>query len=144
STMKEFKRLLEKTCEIHHCTYEYIVEPNVKDTMVFNQEQCAEIARNAVEKSIGNEVLSSFPAWMASEPFGFYQKYFPGVFAFLGLKNEEKGIGAEHHHPKFDIDESVLKIGVAATVQYSLDFLRHNKEINFKKEQKTVAELFQL
>jgi len=143
SAKKEFKRLLEKICEIHHCTYGYIVEPNVKDTMVYNQEQCAEIAQNGVEESVGSEALSNFPAWMASEPFGFCQKYFPGVFAFLGLQNEDKGIGAEHHHPKFDIDESVLKIGVAATVQYAIDFLQSDQEIHFKKEQKSVTKLFE-
>ncbi len=141
-TERNFKRLLEKTCDIYQCSFEYVINPVVQDVGVYNHEQCAVIAKNAIEHSIGGEVLATLPAWMASEPFGFYQKYFPGVFAFLGIQNEAKGSGAEHHHPQFDIDESVLKIGVAATVQYAIDFLHSSEAINFDKEQKSVAELF--
>ncbi|MFP3381430.1 amidohydrolase, partial [Bacillus sp. SIMBA_069] len=79
---------------------------------------CAAIAQHAVTKAIGSHALYTYPAWMASESFAFYQKYFPGVFAFVGIENEEKGTGAEHHNAHFDIDEDVLKLGVAATVQY--------------------------
>lgn len=45
---------------------------------------------------------------MASESFGQYISMWPGVFAFLGMKNPEKGIGAAHHNQNFDIDEDVL------------------------------------
>ena len=76
-----------------------------------------------MKKSIGSDALQPFPAWMASEPFALYQQHFPGVFAFLGIYNEEKGTGADHHNVHFDVDEDVLKLGVAVTVQYTIDFL---------------------
>ena len=31
------------------------------------------------------------------------------VCSHLGIENKEKGTGADHHNPKFDIDEDVLK-----------------------------------
>ena len=73
----------------------------------------------------------------------FYQKYFPGVFTFVGIENEEKGTGAEHHNAHFDIDEEVLKLGVAATVQYTIDFLGSDQELAFAPEQRSVKDLFQ-
>jgi hypothetical protein len=79
---------------------------------------------------------------MASETFGFYQKCFPGVFAFVGIKNPEKGTGAEHHNIYFDLDEDALKLGVAATVQYTIDFLDNEKPINYTAE--TVENLEEL
>jgi amidohydrolase len=45
----------------------------------------------------------------------------PGVFAFVGAGNVACGITAAHHHPRFDIDEASLDVGlrylVAATVE---------------------------
>ncbi|KAB2333332.1 hypothetical protein F7731_15875 [Cytobacillus depressus] len=83
----------------------------------------------------------TYPAWMASEPFNYYQKYFPGVFAFVGIENKKKGTGAEHHNPRFDIAEDVLKLGVAATIQYTLDFLSYENEIDFSPEEKELRKL---
>jgi len=143
SASKEFKRLLATTCNLHSCTYEYILEPIAKDLLVYNQEQCAEIARKSITTSMGKEMIATFPAWMASEPFAYYQKYFPGVFAFLGIKNEAKGTGAEHHNIHFDIDEHVMKIGVAATVQYTIDFLKYNDQFHFVPENRSVEALFE-
>ena len=50
---------------------------------------------------------------MGAEDFAFYLQKVPGVFIFLGIKNEEKGIVYPHHHPKFDVDENVLWKGTA-------------------------------
>lgn len=138
----EFKRILEKICELHYCTYEFITEPKAVNLFVYNQEDCASVALEAVKTSIGEEAVYHYPAWMASESFAYYQKYFPGVFAFLGIENKEKGTGAEHHNAHFDLDEDVLKLGVAATVQYTIDFLNSKKEINFTPEQKGLKDLF--
>lgn len=140
---QEFKRILEKTCELYRCTYEFIQEPKSADSVVNNQEDCAAIASESVQKALGANTLYHYPAWMASETFGFYQKYFPGVFALVGIANAEKGTGAEHHNIYFDIDEDVLTLGVAATIQYTMDFLQNEKYINFTPEtDETIEEIF--
>src|SRR5690625_7623990 len=58
SAAKEFKRLLATTCNLHSCTYEYILEPIAKDLLVYNQEQCAEIARKSITTSMGKEMIT--------------------------------------------------------------------------------------
>lgn len=120
---KFFTKLLNETTQAHDCTYKYNIEPKAHNVLVNNDETCALIAEQSVKKSIGSDALQPFPAWMASEPFALYQQHFPGVFAFLGIYNEEKGTGADHHNVHFDVDEDVLKLGVAVTVQYTIDFL---------------------
>ena len=57
--------------------------------------------------------ITSIPPSMGGEDFSFYQQKIKGVFLFLGIKNNEKGIINPHHHPKFDIDESILWKGAA-------------------------------
>lgn len=136
-----FKRLLADVTELHGCTYEFILEPQAKELFVYNNEYCAELAEKAVKKALGIEALQTLPAWMASEPFAFYQAFFPGVFAFLGIQNEAKGTGADHHNAHFDVDEDVLQLGVAASFQYTVDFLRAEEVIPFKQKYKHVDEL---
>ena len=43
-----------------------------------------------------------------SEDFSYFSQRVPGLYFFIGIKNEEKGIIYPHHHPKFDIDEDML------------------------------------
>ena len=50
---------------------------------------------------------------MGGEDFAFYLQKTKGAFLTLGIYNEEKGITAAHHHPKFDVDEAVLWKGAA-------------------------------
>lgn len=50
---------------------------------------------------------------LGGEDFAFYLEKTEGVFVFLGIRNEEKGIIYPHHHPKFEIDEEILWKGCA-------------------------------
>lgn len=137
----QFKHILQNVCDMHHCSYEFKLEPQAKDLLVYNNAQCATIAENAVKKALGSDALQPFSAWMASEPFAFYQAFFPGVFAFLGIENKHKGTGADHHNVHFDVDEDVLQLGVAATTQYALEFLQYEKPISFTKKHHSVEDL---
>lgn len=137
-----FKQALDDVCTLYQCDYRFLRDTEPMDMLVYNNEHCSDLAKEAIKKVLGKEVLSSHPAWMASEPFAFYQKYFPGVFAFVGIENAEKGTGAEHHNAYFDIDDNVLYIGIAATVQYVLDFLQVEEMNPFMPEKRSVAQLF--
>ncbi|MFD2131979.1 amidohydrolase [Pseudogracilibacillus auburnensis] len=140
--VEEFTRLLAAATKKHHCAYELLDNLFPINLFVYNDEKCSEIAKNSIRTALGENVLTPYYAWMASEPFAFYQKYFPGVFAFVGIKNKEKGTGAEHHNAHFDIDEGALTYGVAATVQYTVDFLQFEGNIPYDKEARGVTQLF--
>ncbi len=140
--LQEFIRLLGEACHKHNCKYEFVKKPVPVDIFVYNDETCSEIAVKSITNAIGKDSVTEYFAWMASEPFGFYQQYFPGVFAFVGIQNDEEGVGAEHHNAHFDIDEDALKYGVASTVQYTLDFLNGDEEIPFQEETRDVKKLF--
>lgn len=115
------KRVCEGVAGAHRCTVEY---PRILDSphVVYNDETCSRIAARAVEEILGKEHLGECPLWFASESMGMYQERYPGVFAFLGIKNTEKGFGAAHHTREFDLNEKVLKYGTMAAVKYVLDF----------------------
>ena len=79
--------------------------------------------RNKLKKQLSRilwerGIQDVFQRWYASESFGRYLQEYPGVLALLGIKNLEYGSGAEHHNERFDVDESVLDMGVKSTVNY--------------------------
>ncbi len=94
---------------------------------VVNDAKLSVIAEKSVNKILPG-VRVRQPVWMASESFGKYQKVVPGIFAFVGVKNNELGSGAEHHNAKFDIDESSLALGVCATLQFVADYICYETE----------------
>ena len=70
---------------------------------------------------------------MASESMSAYLKLWPGVLAFVGVRNEALGCGANHHTPQFDLDEAAMRSGAAAACAFALDFLEKRPEIVFER-----------
>lgn len=97
--------------------YEYYPAPLVND------EKLTRIARNAVRSLYGEEALDQLPADMGSEDFAYFLDRVPGVYAFIGTRNEEKGLTAKNHNDHYDVDESVLKRGAALYAQFAYDYL---------------------
>ena len=60
---------------------------------------------------------------MAGEDMSFFLDRIPGVFFFLGARNEAIGACFPHHHPRFDIDEAVLPLGVELLGEFALSAL---------------------
>jgi len=90
---------------------------------VINNFQISQIASQAVTKNFGEESVVKFEKVTAGEDFAFFAQEVPGVFAFVGARNEKKGANYPHHHRKFNIDEDALVIGTSLYSQFVLDFL---------------------
>ena len=115
------QRVCGCVAEAHRCTVEY---PKIFESphVVYNDEECTAIARKAVREVLGESHLQDCPMWFATESMSVYQEKYPGVFAFLGIKKEEKGYGAGHHTREFDLNEEVLKYGTMAAAAYVFDY----------------------
>ncbi len=61
---------------------------------------------------LGQDLVEELPIRLTSEDFAFYSHEVPVCFFRLGVRNEEKGITHGVHHPRFNIDNEALKIGV--------------------------------
>ncbi|HWP79083.1 MAG TPA: amidohydrolase [Candidatus Acidoferrum sp.] len=139
ATVEGLRKIVETCCEKHGVTYEMSLR--ALDMAVINNPDCSAIAEAAITKALGPEYVGYHEPWLASEDFGMYLKYWPGVFAFVGIQNEEFGSGAPHHNTNFDIDEAALSIGACGTLQYILDFLENDKPIRHTPETRTPEEL---
>lgn len=134
--------LLENITKAYNCSYEYelLRGPNLP---VLNEERCATLARKALAEVIEQERICQCEPWLASEPFSRTLCKWPGVYALLGIQNEEKGTGAPHHNGKFDVDDEALKYGVAAYVSYALAFLQSEIDLDDCRYQGTFADLYE-
>jgi len=128
-----FKQTLTETLDhvtkIYGCTYEYTLLRG-PCMPVINHAGCAGLLRKALGKEIGSERIISCEPKMGSETFGKTIAMWPGVYAHVGTRSERKGTGADHHNPKFDIDEDVLKYGAAAYAVYAEAFLNADIDVS--------------
>lgn len=66
----------------------------------------------------GEDVMST-----GSDDMAEFLQAVPGCYFLVGSRNEEKGTHYQHHHPRFNIDEEALPIGVEILARAALDYL---------------------
>ncbi|MCI6888250.1 MAG: amidohydrolase, partial [Lachnospiraceae bacterium] len=113
------ERVIKNTCEAYRASYEFDYYADIPATI--NDERCSEIAAGSVRKILGEEGLIKFAGTPGGEDFAYFLEQFPGVYAFVGCRNEEKDCCYSLHHERFDLDEDALVNGAAFYVQYTLD-----------------------
>jgi len=104
------------------CDYYFGPSPLIND-----DETLVELAQGAAKKVMGEDCLTSLDKMTGAEDFSVYMEHIPGVYGYLGFRNREKGFECTHHHPAFDVDESVLYQGVGIYVQFAKDFLEEKR-----------------
>ncbi len=117
-----FKEKVVQLATAYDCTVRFNSYPR-PIFAVMNDKDCAVFAREHFAEEFGEENVIIPEPWMASESYSMYLQQWPGIFAFLGMENEEKGVGAAHHNHLFDVDEDVLKMGAAGAANYAFNFL---------------------
>ena len=112
------RSVAEHTAAMHNAAVEFGPNFGILGGALINDAHYSEIAENELKKLLGDEAVVRSEPWFAGDSFHRYLKKYPGIMAHLGIRNEDKGTGAAHHNSFFDVDESVLKTGVAATLGY--------------------------
>jgi amidohydrolase len=91
---------------------------------VVNAPEATRRVRAAAARVVGQDKVVEGRT-MGAEDMGYILEEIPGCYFFIGAGNEEKGIIYPHHHPRFDVDERALVLGVAtmaeAAASYVLD-----------------------
>ncbi len=60
----------------------------------------------------------------ASDDMAYFLKAVPGCYFIVGAHNKEKGAKYPHHHPRFNIDEEALPIGVEVLTRAVMEYLK--------------------
>jgi amidohydrolase len=115
------ERVIRGVCAAHGADYEFQVERGYRP--VVNDPAIAARLEQVVERTFGPGVLVPTRPTMGGEDFSAYLQHAPGVFAFVGAANPMEEIIHPHHHPRFDIDERSLDIGLRYLAAATIDLL---------------------
>jgi amidohydrolase len=101
----------EATVEIQHLTKPVINNPEVTARV-----------KEVFTPILGADALDPTTRTMGSEDVSEFMDDIPGLYFFLGAKDETADTYYGHHHPRFSIDENALPLGVellsAAAAEY--------------------------
>lgn len=117
------------TAAIHNLAENYSATADVR----FQQNAPAVVNDAALSAWVGGplaeaagagNVNGSAPPTMVAEDFSYYQGEIPGVFYHLGgTPNYDPATAPPNHSPQFQVDESVLPLGVRTHVLTAIRFL---------------------
>ncbi len=116
------EKVVLNTVAVYDCTAEcdYYFGP---DPLINDHQDLVDIAQQVMKDQVGPDCLTDLEKMMGAEDFSVFMTEIPGVYAYLGSRNEAKGLTAKHHHPLFDIDEDVLHTGSGVYAQFAIDYL---------------------
>ncbi|MBR4073952.1 MAG: amidohydrolase [Firmicutes bacterium] len=117
-----FRQLVTAVCTAYRCTCD--IEFKCGNTLLNNDKEMTRLAARAAEKVVGaDHILTENVAVMLGDDFAEFSNRVPGVYYFIGTRNEAVGSVYEHHHPRFTIDEASLAIGVQMQAELVMDYL---------------------
>jgi amidohydrolase len=88
-----------------------------------NNPEMTEFAKGVLADVVGVDNVLDAPLHMGAEDFSYFLENVPGCFWFVGSRNPDKGFVWGHHHPKFDIDEDAMSIGMETVSRVVLRYL---------------------
>jgi amidohydrolase len=90
---------------------------------VVNDPEMTDLVRAAAAEVVGQKKVIEGQPHTGGEDFSYFSLQVPSSFFFVGSRNEEKGLVWGHHHPKFDLDEEALAIGMETMARAVLRYL---------------------
>ncbi len=124
---KRLERIVQTVAETYHI--ETDIQFDVSSYVLINDHDFVNfLSESVIDKAIGKSNILPVVT-LAGEDFCEFMNRsgIPGAMVFLGAGSEELGSLGALHSPRFQIDESCLKIGVELHVRTALEFLSESK-----------------
>ena len=121
---ERFREIVEGISKTYRTRYE--LEFKCGNTLLSNDPKMTEMVRDVGIQVVGEKnILDKDISVMLGEDFSEFSNRVPSTFIFVGVGNKTKGTDYPHHHPKFNIDEEALAIGVEIHVRSALEYLNN-------------------
>lgn len=120
---RRFEEIVRGTAQAMNCEVEILIK-QVTAPVINNDNVAASVMNSAQNLFPQNEIASNPYLTMGAEDMGYMQEKADGCYFFIGSANAEKNLNFNHHHPKFDFDESALVNGAALMASAAADLLK--------------------
>lgn len=117
---KRFEAIVDGICNAHGAAYELAYEHG--DPPLLNDVNLTAFMEKQAKSLVGEERVQRIEGIMGSEDFAYYSTEIPASYIFIGIGKDSHPYG--HHHPKFDIDEEMLAVGVDLFTTSLLDYMK--------------------
>jgi amidohydrolase len=104
--IERFQQVVEGVAQAYGCQAE--IEVQSITPPVTNDPALTALVQQAAAECLDQSSVDNSFKTMGSEDMAFMMQDIPGCYFFVGSANQEKGLNAAHHHPRFDIDEESL------------------------------------
>ncbi len=108
--------IARSVAEAHGCHAEVEITEGYPVTV--NDPGACEEARRSV--SVEVPLSDEGHPCLGGEDFAYYGEKIPAAFLFLGNRDESKGIVHFCHHPRFQVDDAAMEIGVRTWIALAL------------------------
>lgn len=109
----------EATCRLFGATAAFTYKEGYPP--VINDAASVDLVRRVAALELGGDSVRTIAPVMGGEDFAYYLQRVPGAFALLGMGDNQPH---PHHNARFDIDETVLPLGVRLMTAVALEMLQ--------------------
>ena len=109
----------EQTCRLFGATAEFTYNDGYPPLV--NDAASVDLVRRVAARELGANRVATIPPAMGGEDFAYYLQRVPGAFVMLGIGSDRPH---PHHNARFDVDESVLPLGVRLMTAVALEMLQ--------------------
>lgn len=90
-----------------------------------NDPAITALVRQVAESVVGTQMLEENKELLGagSDDMAEFLQVVPGCYFMVGSGNEAKGTHYQHHHPRFDLDEDALPLGVELLLRTAIAYL---------------------
>jgi amidohydrolase len=91
-----------------------------------NDPAVTEVVYQAATEAVGNDRVDTGMEVMttASDDMAYFLDTVPGCYFIVGANNETIGANFPHHHPRFNVDEEALPVGVEVLARAAMEYLK--------------------
>jgi amidohydrolase len=118
---QHIRSVSQAVCAAGGCEVDVFVKHLTIPTV--NDPEVAKRMRKAISSVVTADCQDDNYRTMASEDVSYLMDDIPGMYFLVGAGNKAKGISYGHHHPRFQIDEDVLPLGVALLSSAVADYV---------------------
>ncbi|MFQ6652394.1 hypothetical protein Gotur_024278 [Gossypium turneri] len=124
---QRIEEVITKQASVQRCNAKVIFYENSSYPVCFNNKELHEHFRKVAGEMLGVQNVVEAVANMGGEDFAFFSEVIPGLFFFLGMKNETQGpVQSSGHSPYYMVNEDVFPYGAALHASLATTYLSEN------------------
>ncbi|TYG66843.1 hypothetical protein E1A91_D05G031000v1 [Gossypium mustelinum] len=120
---QRIEEVITKQASVQRCNAKVIFHENSSYPVCFNNKELHEHFRKVAGEMLGVQNVVEAVANMGGEDFAFFSEVIPGLFFFLGMKNETQGPLQSGHSPYYTVNEDVFPYGAALHASLATTYL---------------------